>query len=59
MTFGPPERASSIPLNSHHFPAAGPATGSFNGLHPKNKFLAVLVDSLWVGYPEACFGFVL
>jgi hypothetical protein len=22
-------------------PASGPATGSFNGLHPKSKFLAV------------------
>ena len=23
------------------FPASGPGTGSFNGLHPKSKFLAV------------------
>ena len=23
------------------FPACGPATGSFNGLHPKSKFLAI------------------
>ena len=23
------------------FPASGPATGSFNGLHPKSKFLAI------------------
>lgn len=25
-----------------HFPASGPATISFNSLHPKSKFLAIL-----------------
>jgi hypothetical protein len=29
------------------FPASGPATGSFNGLHSKNKFLAVSNQSVW------------
>jgi hypothetical protein len=29
------------------FPASGLATGSFNGLHPKSKFLAVQISS-WV-----------
>jgi len=24
------------------FPASGPATSSFNGLHPKSKFLAII-----------------
>ena len=32
------------------FPASGPATGSFNGLHPKSKFLAVAAD----GSGNAC-----
>ena len=32
----------SFPPQSHPlFPASGPATRSFNGLHPKSKFLAI------------------
>ena len=30
-----------IILTNPLFPASGPATRSFNGLHPKNKFLAI------------------
>ena len=26
------------------FPPSGPAIGSFNGLHPKSKFLAAKID---------------
>ena len=29
-------------LSNPLFPASGPATRSFNGLHPKSKFLALI-----------------
>lgn len=33
-------------LANPHFPASGPATGSFNGLHPESKLLAVPVQEV-------------
>jgi hypothetical protein len=32
---------------------AGPATGSFNGLQPKSKFLAILTKSGWQSFSSA------
>jgi hypothetical protein len=33
---------SALPKSPPFFPASGPATRSFNGLHPKRKFLATI-----------------
>ncbi len=46
---GTPPRCSPTPF----FPASGPATGSFNGLHPKSKFLTPLAVGL---RPDKMFG---
>jgi hypothetical protein len=40
-------------LDNPLFPASGPANRSFNGLHPKSKFLASIIpdsDFIWVSF---------